>query len=46
MAAGTSGLLEVDGDGAEQPRQDHAVHPALVGLSWVGASEETSSLRA
>jgi hypothetical protein len=26
------GLLEVDGDGAEQPRQDHVVHPAPVGV--------------
>jgi hypothetical protein len=32
VAAGTSGLLEVDGDGVEQPRQDHAVHPALMGV--------------
>jgi hypothetical protein len=30
--ASASGLLEVDGDGAEQPRQDHAVHPAPVGV--------------
>jgi hypothetical protein len=27
-----SGLLEVDDDGAEQPRYDHTVHPALVGV--------------
>jgi hypothetical protein len=27
-----SGLLEVDGDGAEQPRQDHAVHLTPVGV--------------
>jgi hypothetical protein len=24
------GLLEVDGDGAEQPQQDHTVHPVPV----------------
>jgi hypothetical protein len=30
--AGTSGLLEVDADGAEQPRQDHAIHLVLVGV--------------
>jgi hypothetical protein len=30
--ATASGLMEVDGDGAEQPRQDHAVHPAPVGV--------------
>jgi hypothetical protein len=30
--AGASGLLEVDGDGAEQPRHDHNVHPVPVGV--------------
>jgi hypothetical protein len=28
----TSGLLEDDGDGVEQPRQDHTIHPAPVGV--------------
>jgi hypothetical protein len=32
VVAGASGLLEVDGDGAEQPRQDKTIHPALVGV--------------
>jgi hypothetical protein len=30
---GTSGLLEVDDDGVEQPRQDHAVHPMSMGIA-------------
>jgi hypothetical protein len=30
--AGTSGLMEVGGDGAEQPRQHHAVRPTPVGF--------------
>jgi hypothetical protein len=29
---GADGLLEVDGDGAEQPRQDHTIHLAPVGV--------------
>jgi hypothetical protein len=29
---GVGGLLEVDGDGVEQPRQDHTVHLAPVGV--------------
>jgi hypothetical protein len=32
VVVGTSGLPEVDSDGAEQPRQDHVVHLALVGV--------------
>jgi hypothetical protein len=32
VIAGTSGLREVDADGAKQPRQDHAIHPAPVGV--------------
>jgi hypothetical protein len=30
--AGMSGLLEIDDDGVEQPRQDHNIHPAPVGV--------------
>jgi hypothetical protein len=30
--ADTGGLLEVNGDGTEQPRQDHIVHLAPVGV--------------
>jgi hypothetical protein len=32
VVVGASGLLEVDGDGDEQPRQVHAVHQAPVGV--------------
>jgi hypothetical protein len=32
VVAGASGLLEVDGDGDEQPRQVHAVHQVPVGV--------------
>jgi hypothetical protein len=32
VVAGASGLLEVNGDGVEQPRQDHTVHLAPVGV--------------
>jgi hypothetical protein len=43
--AGTSGLLEVDGDGVEQPRQDHVVHPTPVAVVKGGSIEETRSSR-
>jgi hypothetical protein len=29
---GADGVLEVDGEGAEEPRQDYVVNPALVGV--------------
>jgi hypothetical protein len=32
VVAVASGLLEVNGDGVEQPQQDHAVHPTPMGV--------------
>jgi hypothetical protein len=32
VVACASALLEVNGDGAKNPRQDHVVHPTLVGV--------------
>jgi hypothetical protein len=37
VVTGVCGLLEVDDDGAEQPRQDHVVHPTPVGAIEAGS---------